>query len=69
MHKNLLAFSVSFLVFFNVLLAQQSYKKYAMLVYTKNGKGYVHDNIPSAVEALKLLAKEEKICRFHKLFV
>ena len=61
MHKNLLAFSVSFLVFFNVLLAQQSNKKYAMLVYTKNGKGYVHDNIPSAVEALKLLAKEEKI--------
>lgn len=61
MLKNLLAFSLSFLVFSNVLLAQQSNKKYAMLVYTKNGKGYVHDNIPSAVEALKLLAKEEKI--------
>lgn len=61
MLKNLLAFSLSFLVFLNVLLAQQSNKKYSMLVYTKNGKGYVHDNIPSAVEALKLLAKEEKI--------
>ena len=32
-----------------------------MLVYTKNGNGYVHDNIPAAVEALKLLAKEENI--------
>ena len=40
--------------------SQNSKKNISMLVYTKNGKGYVHDNIPSAVEALKLLAKEEK---------
>jgi type 1 glutamine amidotransferase len=31
-----------------------------VLVYTKNGKGYVHDNIPYAVEALKKLATEHK---------
>ncbi|HEX7691788.1 MAG TPA: ThuA domain-containing protein [Sediminibacterium sp.] len=29
-----------------------------VLVYTKNGKGYVHDNIPSAVAAIKELGKQ-----------
>ncbi len=29
-----------------------------ILVYTKNGKGFVHDNIASSVEALKKLGKE-----------
>lgn len=27
-----------------------------ILIYTKNGEGYVHDNIPASVEALKKLA-------------
>jgi type 1 glutamine amidotransferase len=31
-----------------------------VLVYTKNGKGYVHDNIPAAVACLKEMAAEEK---------
>ncbi|NDA62776.1 MAG: ThuA domain-containing protein [Chitinophagia bacterium] len=31
-----------------------------ILLYTKNGKGYVHDNIPAAVECLKSLAASEK---------
>lgn len=31
-----------------------------VLVYIKNGKGYVHDNIPSAVNCLKELAIQEK---------
>ena len=35
-------------------------KRAHVLVYTKNGKGYVHDNIPSAVEALKKLGREHK---------
>lgn len=35
-----------------------NWKKINVLVYTKNGKGYVHDNIPFAVEALKKLAHE-----------
>lgn len=54
------------ILFLSILLlnhssfSQNSKKNISMLVYTKNGKGYVHDNIPSAVEALKLLAKEEK---------
>jgi len=31
-----------------------------VLVYTKNGKGYVHNNIPAAVACLKEMAAEEK---------
>ena len=48
-------------VFYCISSAQQRSQKPRMLVYTKNGKGYVHDNIPSAVEALKLLANEQRI--------
>lgn len=41
--------------------AQVKYLKNAsVLVYTKNGKGYVHDNIPSAVAAIKELGAQEK---------
>ncbi|HEY9489946.1 MAG TPA: ThuA domain-containing protein [Chryseosolibacter sp.] len=36
-----------------------SWKKVQVLVYTKNGKGYVHDNIPSAVKAIQKLGKEK----------
>lgn len=36
-----------------------SWKKVKVLVYTKNGKGYVHDNIPSAVAAIQKLASEK----------
>ena len=32
-----------------------SWKKVRVLVYTKNGKGYVHDNIPEAVKAVQLM--------------
>jgi type 1 glutamine amidotransferase len=35
-------------------------KNVKVLVYTKNGKGYVHDNIPSAVIALQKLGVENK---------
>jgi uncharacterized protein len=35
-----------------------SWKNVKVLVYTKNGKGYVHDNIPNAVQAIKKLATE-----------
>lgn len=42
-------------------ISQAKYLKNAsVLVYTKNGKGYVHDNIPSAVAAVKALGEEEK---------
>ena len=34
------------------------WRKVRVLVYTKNGKGYVHDNIPNSIEAIKTLGKE-----------
>lgn len=34
------------------------WKKIKVLVYTKNGKGFVHKNIPSAVKAIRKLAEE-----------
>lgn len=34
------------------------WKKVSVLVYTKNGNGYVHDNIPSAVSCIQKLGKE-----------
>jgi len=35
-----------------------NWKKVKVLVYTKNGKGYVHDNIPSAVACIQKLGSE-----------
>lgn len=35
-----------------------NWKNVQVLVYTKNGKGYVHDNIPDAVESIKRLSKK-----------
>lgn len=47
----------------NSLLAQKQktfdWTKVRVLVYTKNGKGYVHDNIPTAVAAIQKLGKEQ----------
>ena len=35
-----------------------NWKNVHVLVYTKNGKGYVHDNIPSAVSCIQQLGKQ-----------
>lgn len=37
---------------------QVNWKNVRVLVYTKNGKGYVHDNIPSAVSCIQKLGKQ-----------
>lgn len=54
---------VAFIISYTPLAAQNqkkvSWKKVKVLVYTKNGKGYVHDNIPSAVEAIKKIGTEK----------
>ncbi len=34
-------------------------KNIRVLVYTKNGKGYVHDNIPSAVACIQKMGREQ----------
>ena len=35
-----------------------NWKRVKVLVYTKNGKGYVHDNIPNAVQCIQKLGKQ-----------
>lgn len=35
-----------------------NWKKISVLVYSKNGKGYVHDNIPSAVSSIQNLGRQ-----------
>jgi uncharacterized protein len=35
-----------------------SWKGHTVLVYTKNGKGYVHDNIPAATASIQKLGQE-----------
>ncbi|CCH54889.1 Crp/FNR family transcriptional regulator [Fibrisoma limi BUZ 3] len=35
-----------------------NWKKVKVLVYTKNGKGYVHDNIPNAVQCIQRLGQQ-----------
>jgi type 1 glutamine amidotransferase len=39
-------------------LSQVNWKKVNVLVYTRNGKGYVHDNIPAAVACITELGKK-----------
>jgi len=35
-----------------------NWKKVTVLVYTKNGKGYIHDNIPAAMSCIQKLGKQ-----------
>lgn len=35
-----------------------NWEKVNVLLYTKNGEGYVHDNIPNSIEAIKALGKK-----------
>ncbi len=55
-----IVFSFLLIIFADNTYAQDkvNWKKVTVLVYTKNGKGYVHDNIPSAVAAIQKLGKE-----------
>ncbi len=59
----LLLLTVFFVAFSNPIFSQSSkkvdWKKLHVLVYTKNGKGYVHDNIPSAVACIQNLGKTQ----------
>src|SRR5690606_33477596 len=34
------------------------WNKVRILFYTKNGQGYVHDNIPNSIQAIRELSKE-----------
>ena len=41
-----------------ILFSEKKLKNSKILLYTKNGKGYVHDNIPSAISCIKQLGEE-----------
>ena len=47
------------LVDFSAYSQRVKWGKVKILVYTKNGKGYIHDNIPSAVKAIQKLGIEK----------
>ena len=50
----------SMFIFIQEALSQdQSLKDLNVLVYTKNGEGYVHDNIPYAVKSIQKLGEEQ----------
>ena len=42
----------------NSIAGDVNWKKVKVLVFTKNGKGYVHDNIPFAVKCIQKLAEQ-----------
>lgn len=62
--KRLIVFLLAAFVFTGTLCIRPvmsqsvNWKKVRVLVYTKNGKGYVHDNIANSIEAIKALGKE-----------
>ncbi|WP_018628226.1 ThuA domain-containing protein [Niabella aurantiaca] len=54
--RNRILFFAAFLFVATTVQGQNvRWKKVKVLVYTKNGKGFVHDNIPSAVKAIQQL--------------
>jgi type 1 glutamine amidotransferase len=55
----LLCIACCFRSFAQVRPARVNWKKVHVLVYTKNGKGYVHDNIPAAVKGIRQLGQQK----------
>lgn len=58
--KRALVFIVAIFGFLLILSSCQSMEK-RVLIYTKNGEGYVHENIAASVTALEKICKEEGI--------
>lgn len=52
---------LSLLVIFTLGLMSGLFAKDKVLVYTKNGKGYVHDNIAASVEAIQKMCASQEI--------
>src|SRR5690554_1561736 len=52
-------FGLSFLAL-DAIAFEKSLRNLHVLVYTKNGEGYVHDNIPHAVKSIQKLGEEHK---------
>src|SRR4051794_40655417 len=58
MQRSIVCLLVFVLSLVSAIAQKVDWKKTNVLVYTKNGKGYVHDNIASAVGCIKKLGLE-----------
>ena len=54
----LIAFLITVTIFSNGYGQKVKWNKVKVLVYTKNGKGYVHDNVASSIAAIQALGKQ-----------
>ncbi len=61
MNKQITVTSLLIIIFIPFLSFAQGQKQKSVLIYTKNGEGYVHDNIQSSVAALVDICRNLKI--------
>lgn len=59
--KKIIFTLICLLTVFNIQANEETLKKKRVLIYTKNGKGFVHKNIPSSIKALQEICALEKI--------
>ena len=59
--QKLLVVILCFAMLINLQAKSYTNKGKRVLIYTKNGEGYVHDNIPASIKALKEICELEKI--------
>ncbi len=52
---------ITFLCLFTIFNLHSNNEKKRVLIYTKNGSGYVHKNIPASIKALKEICELENI--------
>ena len=57
-HLRSIALLLTLCISFNTYSQKIKWGKVKILVYTKNGKGYVHDNIASSVASIQALGKQ-----------
>jgi len=58
MMMRILVFSICLLATHTVAAQAVNWKRIKVLVYTKNGEGFVHDNIENSIMALKMLGEQ-----------
>ena len=56
--KKIFLLALAICMLFPAFSQNVNWKKVRVLVYTKNGKGYVHDNIPFAAKAIRDFGKQ-----------
>ncbi len=59
--RKLIIILLSFITTFGLYAEVNKNKEIRILIYTKNGKGYVHENIPTSIKALEEICALENI--------